>query len=186
MQDSWIIDLFIKRSEKAIEHTADKYGNYLFKISWNVLHSHEDVEECVSDTYLSAWQQIPPDKPRKFLPYLGRITRNISLNRYNFLRAQKRNNEFDLILSELEDCLVHNNSVEAEIDAMELGKCINSFLRSSKKEKRIIFVRRYWFNDSISDIAIDRKTSQGNVKSTLFRMRKKLENYLIEEGMLNG
>ena len=185
MNDSSILELFIKRSEQAISKTTEKYGKYLSKISWNILHNSEDVEECVNDTYLTAWQQIPPDKPERFLPYLGRITRSLSLNRYNYYKAQKRNTQFDMILSELEDCLMSIETVESEIGAKELTNAINRFLKSSKKDHRIVFVRRYWYSDSIKDIATARQTSESNVKSILFRMRKKLENYLIKEGVLN-
>ncbi|MCH4887021.1 sigma-70 family RNA polymerase sigma factor [Acidaminobacter sp. JC074] len=185
MNDSSIIELFIKRSEQAITMTAEKYGKYLNKISWNILHNHEDVEECVNDTYLSAWKQIPPDKPERFLPYLGRITRALSLNKYNYYKAKKRNSQFDMVLSELEDCLMATETVESSLDAMELSKAINTFLKSIKKEHRIIFVRRYWYSDSIKDIAKIRQTSESNVKSILFRVRKKLESYLIKEGVLD-
>lgn len=185
MDDKAIMALFEVRSEAAIVKTSEKYGKYLFKISWNVLHRHEDAEECVNDTYFTAWQQIPPDKPKKFLPYLGRITRALSLNRYNFLKAQKRNSHFDVLLSELEDCLTSVDSVESTFEAKELARSMNDFLERCKKEHRIIFVRRYWYGDSLAIIAELRNTTESNVKSILFRTRKKLESHLRKEGFLN-
>lgn len=185
MDDFSIIKLYIERSELAISTTAMRYGKYLSKIAWNILGNYQDAEECVNDTYLAAWNQIPPDQPLKFLPYLGRIARNLSLNRYNYLKANKRNQGFDLVLTELEDCLASSSTVEGAFDAQEVAMAINAFLASVKKEQRVIFVRRYWYGDSISTIAQDRKTSENNIKSVLFRMRKKLQRQLVKEGLLN-
>lgn len=182
MTDQTILDLFWQRSEDAIRNTAQKYGIYLTKIAMNILHSYEESEECVNDTYLSAWKQIPPDRPQKFLPYLGRSTRCLALNRYDYLTAQKRNAEFTLLLTELEECLSRPDTVESQYENGELSTAISAFLRSLDSEKRNLFIRRYWFSDSITEIAGRFEISESKVKSTLFRVRKQLKKYLESEG----
>lgn len=182
MTDEIIIDLFWQRSEDAIRNTSQKYGNYLTKIAMNILRQHEESEECVNDTYLAAWNQMPSDRPGKLLPYLGRITRCLALNRYDYLTAQKRNAEFTVLLSELEGCLSGTDSVEAQYEAGEVASAISAFLRTQSPEIRNIFIRRYWFSDSISDISDRFQMSDSKVKSALFRTRNRLKQHLESEG----
>lgn len=182
MTDQTIIDLFWQRSEDAIRNTSQKYGKYLTKIAMNILNYYEESEECVNDTYLAAWEQIPPDRPQKLLPYLGRITRCLALNRYDYLTAQKRNIEFTLQLSELEECLMGVDSIETQYESGEVASVISAFLRMQNSDVRNIFIRRYWFSDSITEIASRFNMSESKVKSTLFRTRNRLKKHLESEG----
>ena len=182
MTDQTIIDLFWQRSEDAIRNTSKKYGKYLTKIAMNILKYYEESEECVNDTYFAAWKQIPPDRPQKLLPYLGRITRCLALNRYDYLTAQKRNVEFTLQLSELEECLTGTDSIEMQYESGKVASSISSFLKMQNSDVRNIFIRRYWFSDSITEIASRFNMSESKVKSTLFRTRKRLKKHLESEG----
>lgn len=182
MTDESIVAQFWERSENAIKNTEEKYGRYLTKIAGNILRFPEDAEECVNDTYFTAWKQIPPDRPQKLLPYLGRITRCLALNRHDYLTAQKRATEFDVQLAELEECLSAPNTVESQYEQGELASAISDFLRTLDSEKRNIFIRRYWFSDNITLIAERFKISESKVKSVLFRVRKQLKKYLESEG----
>lgn len=182
MTDQTIIDLFWQRSEDAIRNTSQKYGKYLTKIAMNILNCYEESEECVNDTYFSAWKQIPPDHPQKLLPYLGRITRCLALNRYDYLAAKKRNAEFTLQLSELEECLTGMDSAEAQYESGEVASAISAFLRTQNPDVRNIFIRRYWYSDNIAEIASRFNMSESKVKSTLFRTRNRLKKYLESEG----
>lgn len=182
MTDQTIIELFWQRSEDAIRNVSQKYGKYLTKIAMNVLNHYEESEECVNDTYLTAWNQIPPDRPQKLLPYLGRITRCLALNRYDYLTAQKRNTEFMLQLSELEECLSGTDSIENKYEVSELAAVISTFLRTENSDNCNIFIRRYWYSDSISDIASRFGMGESKVKSILFRIRCRLKKHLESEG----
>lgn len=183
MTDESIVAQFWERSEDAIKNTSEKYGRYLMKIAVNILSIYEDAEECVSDTYCRAWNQIPPDRPQKLLPYLGRITRCLALNRYDYLTAQKRNADLTLQLSELEDCISQpDDTIERQYENNELSNAISAFLRTLDIEKRNIFIRRYWFSDSITSIAERFDMSESKVKSILFRVRKQLRKHLESEG----
>jgi RNA polymerase sigma-70 factor (ECF subfamily) len=186
MTDQEIIELFWQRLEDAIRCTAEKYGRYLTKIALNILNRFEEAEECVNDTYLAAWNQIPPTRPKKLLPYLGRITRYQALNRYDYLTAQKRNSEFDLQLSELEACLPSSDSFKSEYEAGEIASTISNFLRSIDADARNIFIRRYWFSDSIKDIATRFNMGESQIKSNLFRTRNRLKNHLEREDIAYG
>ena len=179
-----IIDLYLERSESAINETALKYGNYCSKIAMNILHNKEDSEECVNDTYLKTWDSIPPQQPTKFSAFLGRITRNLSFNKYKARNTQKRGgSDMELLLSELEDCIPSESSVEMEYEAGQTAKIIDRFLTASTPENRILFVRRYWYTDSIADIAERFSMSESKVKSSLLRTRNKLKDYLEKEGV---
>jgi RNA polymerase sigma factor (sigma-70 family) len=184
MDDETIINLYWERSETAITETAMKYGRYCRAIAFNILSNNADAEECENDTYMAAWNTIPPTRPNKLLVFLGRLTRNIALDRYDYNKAKKRNGEFDAILSELEDFISDQYDVEAKYEAIELSKCISEFLRSIDAENRVIFLRRYWFSDSINDISKQFAMSESKVKSILFRIRKKLKKYLEKEGVI--
>lgn len=183
MNDQAIIDLYFKRDESAITKTSDKYGAYLWKIAMNILRVKQDSEECVNDTYLSAWNKIPPTRPKNFLPYLGRMTRNISMDKLDYNTASKRDRKKQTPLDELQDCVVSKQAMpEEEVSSKELGECISQFLREFDKEKRVIFIRRYWYSDSIKTIATMLNISESKTKMTLSRMRKKLQEYLVKEG----
>jgi len=179
-----IIDLYFSRNEKAVDETAKKYGNYCFTVSKNILKSEGDAQECVNDTYLKAWNNIPPTKPLKLKVFLGRITRNLSLDRFKFNRAKKREgSEFELLLTELEECVAHDLTVEAEFDSNLVVQIINEWLLSQIAANRKIFVRRYWHAESIKDLVNNYQISESKVKSILFRMRKSLKAHLREEGV---
>lgn len=185
MDDEKIIALFWERNENAIIETSSKYGNYLAAISFNILKNDKDVEECVNDTYWNAWSNIPPTKPNIFRAFLGAITRDLSLDSYKRRYAKKRlQNEFSLVLSELEDCIPSNVSVEQELEDKEIAKQISLFLKEQPTVKQQAFIRRYWYCDSIKDISERFGYSEAKVKSTLFQLRKKLKEYLQKEGVL--
>lgn len=183
MKDEEIVELYFSRSEDAISETALKYGNYCSYISQNILHSKEDAEECVNDAYFAAWKTIPPQKPQNLKTFLGKLTRNISLKKQEKYQAAKRGGGYvDTVLSELEECIASNSSIEDSIDYSALIECINSFLSSLPSLNRIVFVRRYWYVSPISEIAEQYNISESKVKSILFRLRKRLKEYLGKEG----
>ncbi len=184
MEDKHILDLFAQREEMALVETAKKYGAYLLKICMNILNIRQDSEECVNDTYHTAWNNIPPQRPNKLLAYLGRIAKNLSLDRYDYLTAQKRNTHFDTTLSELEGVLSDRSDVFDRISEQELSASISRFLRTTGEKGRNMFIRRYWYHDSISDIAKQFGATENNVKVTLSRVRSKLKTHLEGEGYL--
>ena len=171
MEDKMIIDLYMNRSEDAIIETSNKYGKLCKHIAYNILGNYADAEECENDTYIAIWNAIPPTIPKIFSAFLGRIVRNISLNRYEYNKASKRNNEFDVILNELEECIATKDTVESIYEAGEVAAYIDEFLETLKSETRIIFVRRYWYSDSVKEIALKMKFSEGKIKTVLFRLR---------------
>jgi len=184
MVDSTIIDLYWARSESAIAETAKQYGSYCTAISMNILHNNEDAEECVNDTYLKTWNAIPPRRPEVFSTFLGRITRNLSIDRYRSRKSQKRSgDETALMLSELEECIPSKNSVEDEVEVKELENAVDNFLSTLTHEDRLFFVRRYWYVDSISSIAERFAVGESKVRTSLFRTRNKLRNLLENEGI---
>ena len=183
MEDEEIIDLFYARSEFAIEAVSDKYGATCKKIANNILNNKQDAEECVNDTYLGLWESIPPNRPNPLLSYICRIVRNISIKKYHYNKAKKRNSTYDMALEELEDCVASAVTVEGVINTELLTEVLDSFLETLDKKNRIIFVRRYWFSDSISDIANLMHTSSHNITVRLSRLRGKLEKYLKKEGI---
>ncbi len=183
MDDSGIIQMYWDRNDQAIRATSDKYGHYCKAIAKNILNSEEDAEECVNDTYLNAWNAMPTHWPEQLATFLGKITRNLSFNRYKRNHTEKRGGgEITLVLDELTDCISDVDDVEQIIDRQELIKAINSFVRSLSVSKRNIFIRRYWYADSVSEIAKDNGMLQGTVSKTLERTRKQLKAYLTERG----
>lgn len=183
MEDQGIVHLYLERSQQAIVETKNKYGAYCRVIARNILSSYSDVEECENDTYLAAWNAIPPTMPRKFSVFLGRITRNIALDKYGYNTAKKRNREFEVILTELEDCLSSTDTVETVYEAGEIAKVINQFLYDIDEQARHLFIRRYWYTESIKDLAMRFNMSTSKVKSILFRTRNKLRIHLDKEGV---
>lgn len=184
MDDEKIIELFFNRSEQAIEEVDKKYGKTCHNISYNILHNKLDAEECVNDAYLGAWNAIPPARPNPLLTYLCKIVRNLSLKRYEFNTAIKRNSTYDVAMEELESCLSSPETVESEIALKELTHIIENFLDSISTENRVIFLRRYWFSDTYSDIAARVGMTEKNVSVRLTRIRENLRNYLKEREVL--
>lgn len=187
MEDSKIIALYWQRSENAIKETAIKYGSYCFAIAENILRNQEDSEECVNDTWMNAWNAMPPHKPAKLQMFLAKITRNLSFNRFHARSAEKRGGgEIHLVLEELAECLAGESDVAGEYEAKELGKCIQSYVRSLPERDGNVFVRRYFFTESVAEIAKKYDLSKNNVMVILSRTRAKLKAHLIKEGFLNG
>ncbi|MDY5576283.1 MAG: sigma-70 family RNA polymerase sigma factor [Lachnospiraceae bacterium] len=182
MTDEEIISLYFSRSENAIHETAAKYGRLCTYVIKNILKDPADIDECVNDTYLGAWNSIPPSKPDVLSSYLCKIARNLALKKHEYLSAQKRNPEVLISLSELEECITDFNSSDIRYSDKELSVLINRFLRSQKQEARVVFIRRYWFNDSIKDICQRYHMSKSKVESLLFRTRSKLRETLQQEG----
>jgi len=184
LTDFELIDLYCSRSENAIAETANLYGAYCTAISMNILHNKEDTEECVNDTYLSVWNSIPPQRPGSFSSFIGRIARNLSLNRYKMRKTQKRTGEESaLLFSELEGVIPAAQNVENQVDVKELADLIDRFLDLIAEDDMIFFVRRYWYGDSIAKIAGRFSVGQSRVKTNLHRTRSKLKKYLEREGI---
>lgn len=183
LEDSKIIELFFSRMEQAIAELSEKYGTVCTRIARNILKNNLDAEECVNDTYLAAWNTIPPQKPEPLRTYIFRIVRNIAIAKYHANTSEKRNSYYDVALEELEDCLASFVTVEQEISANELSREIDSFLDALDRDSRVMFVRRYWYADSISDLAKIFQTSNNNVSVRLSRTRKKLKTYLKKGGL---
>ena len=183
MDDAKIVQLYFDRNEQAIPATADKYGNYCTSIAENILGNHEDAEECVNDTYLNTWNAIPPHRPKMLSTFLGKIVRNLAFNRYKHNTADKRGGgEISAVLDELAGCISGNEDTEQAYVYKELVAAINDFLGTLPTEKRNIFVCRYWYTDSISDIAARYNMTYAAVSMELNRLRTKLHNYLTERG----
>ena len=183
MTDEKIIELYFVRNEVAIEETDRKYGAYCFQISNNILNCREDSEECVNDTWLKTWGSIPPTKPQCFRLFLARIVRNLSFNKYKAKYTDKRGNgEIALILDELEECIAVKNDVEDFYMTKELQSTINMFVCSLPERECNVFVRRYFYSDSIKDISKRYALSENNVRVMLNRTRNKLKVRLKKEG----
>ena len=184
MEDFEIINLFWNRSEQAITELDLKYGHAVKKTAANLLRNQLDVEECVNDTYLGAWNTIPPQKPNPLVSYVCRIARNLAVKKYDANTASKRDSRYDATLDELAECIPATINVEAEYAAKELSAAISRFLDTLCTEDRFCFVRRYWFADSISDIAAVTHRKNHFVSVRLSRIREKLLRYLKKEGFV--
>ena len=185
VSDKIIVGMFLSRDENAISMTSLKYGNYLHTIAFNILANEEDCEECKSDTYLSVWNHIPPDKPNNFQAYLAKIIRNISINRYKEKNRQKRiPSEYTISLDELTTCIPSNVTVESEYENKHLQSFINQFVRALSKRKKYIFVCRYYCGDSVADIARSLSISTSLVFYELATIRKQLKKELEQEEFL--
>lgn len=184
MDDTTIIDLYWARSEQALSETELKYGSYCRTIARNILKSPEDTDECVSDTWLGAWNAMPPSRPSVLSAFLGRITRNLAFDRWKAAHAEKRGGgNLPLALDELDECIAAKGGVEATLDGKELSRAIDAFLRTLPERECNLFLRRYWFVDSVRDIAVRYSMNENSVKSILFRTREKLRKYLEQEGI---
>lgn len=183
MEDKDIVQLYWNRDEQAIAETSSKYGRYCTSIAMNILNNPEDAEECVNDTYLKAWDSIPPHKPGVLSAFLGRIVRNISLNKYKHAhRAKRGGNEITLILDELGEIVSDEESVLDIAIRNEMIKTINDLIKTLSKEKQYMFFRRYWYSDSVKAIAAQCGRTENYVSVELGRMRKKLREHLTERG----
>lgn len=180
MQDEQILELYYARDEAAIAETRSAYGKLIRSVAFGILHSAEDAEECESETYLKAWNSIPPASPQKLAAYLCCIARRLALDRYDYNNASKRG--IGIALEELEGCIRSAYGAEDRLSESELSARLNGFLRSLDYNSRVIFLRRYWFGDSIADIAKKLHTREGTVKSRLSRTLKRLKDFLAEEG----
>ena len=181
MEDMQIITLFLARNEDAIRHTDDTYGRRLYHLADGILCSGQDAEESVSDTYLKAWNTIPPRRPQHLFAYLAKICRNFSLDRLDWKNAAKRKAEVVSLTQEMELC-IPDTQRERQRDGKELGMLLDAFLRTLTPENRMVFLRRYWYLDSISDLARRFAMSESKVKTTLFRCRAQLRAHLEKEG----
>lgn len=185
MDDNEIVALFLARDEAAISRTSEKYGSKLRSLAYSICREMSVAEECENDTYLKAWNSIPPHIPRTYLfSFLARITRCTAIDRVRKEARQRLNIRLSELTRELEESIPNTCNVEAQFDGVILGETINTFLRGLSREKRCIFIRRYWFMDSISAISRRYSISEGKIKSVLFRTRKALYDYLIKEGLL--
>lgn len=182
--DQKIIELLFQRSDQGIQELDHKYGKICHTLSFNIVNSRQDAEECVNDAYLGAWNAIPPARPNPLLPYIAKIVRNISLKRYWKQEAAKRSGRYTIALEEIEACIADQKTVEEEIDALELAHIIEAFLDTLSQKNRIIFLRRYWFSDSYQDIAKFVGLSEKNISVRLVRIREKMKQYLRERGVL--
>ena len=186
MEDSQIVALYWQRDQLAIQETDRKYGAYCFTVAHNILHSREDSEECVNDTWLNGWNAIPPQKPVKLQMYLAKITRNLSFNRFLARSAEKRGGgEIHLVLDELAECLAGSSDVESEYAAKELGNRIRVFVCGLPERDANVFLRRYFFTESVAAIAARYGLTENNVMVILSRTRKKLKALLIKEGFVH-
>ena len=184
MEDSKIVDLFFERSEQAVEELDKKYGAAVRKTAANILRCRQDAEECVNDTYLGVWNSIPPQRPDVLVSYVCRIARNLAVSRLRRETAAARNSGVDLMLDELAEAIPSHEDVEAEAEARELAAAVNRFLAALDYDDRFIFIRRYWYADAVRDIASAMHIRENRVSLRLFRLRKKLKNYLQKEGMI--
>ena len=176
--DEYIIELFFARSEDAISSLDEKYGRTCRSISFNIVGNLDDADECVNDAYLGAWNAIPPARPNPLLTFVAKIVRNVSISRYRRNSAAKRSSSYTVALEELENCLADARTVDDEMESAELARIIEEFLKTLSLENRVIFMRRYYFSDSIKDISALTGLSEKNVSVRLARTRAKMRDYL--------
>ena len=182
MKDADIVNLYWERNERALRETRNAYGGVCFKISFNILRNHEDAEECVNDAYLKTWNSIPEERPISLKNWISRIIRNVSINRWKNLHRLKRFSGMTVLLDELDECIPVTNSVEDQIEKKELTQLINRWLSGLEVNDRIIFLRRYWYGESVKTIAYDLNVQPGYVSKRLFNLRKNLRGcYESEE-----
>lgn len=183
MEDPQIIELYWRRDERAIAETQKKYGPFCLRLARNILSSQQDAEECVSDACYQAWNAIPPLRPVSLRAWLGRVVRNLSLNRWNQNRAGKRYSGMETLLSELTDCIPSPDTVERTLEAEELGQAIGRWLRALSKEDRVLFVRRYWYGAPLKELARERGETPNRLAQRMYRLRGGLKQALEQEGI---
>ncbi len=179
IEDDEIIDMYFLRNEEAIAATSGKYGNYCGTVARNILGSIEDSEECVNDTWLKTWNAIPPDRPFNLKAFLGRITRNLSIDRWR--KKRKSLSETEICIDELEECIPDLSGNASE--SLEVREALNGFLKTLKERDRIVFIKRYWYVYGVNEIAKSMSMTETNVKTVLMRTRNKLKEYLEKEGI---
>ena len=185
MTDGEIVEKFLARDEDALRHTSEKYGGRLHSLAYGILEDMPEAEECVNDTYLAAWNSIPPHAPRDYLfAYLARITRHLSLDRCRMRTREKRSARVEALTAELIDCIPAPERTEERLEAEALGETISAWLRTLPAEKRILFLRRYWYCDGVSSLAKGMGWGESRVKTALHRLRKELQEHLKKEGYL--
>ena len=184
MDDVRIVELYWARSESAVRETEIKYGKYCHSIAYAILHSEQDTEECVNDTYWKAWESMPPHRPTRLSTYLGKLTRNISINRYVYEHAKKRHAGTEMIFDEMADCIPDAATEASASDEVVLKAAINGFLAGLKPSVRRMFVQRYWYMYSIAEIASAQHMTENAVKVSLLRVRDKFKLYLEREGVV--
>ena len=182
MEDSKILELYFARNEDAIRHTDDTYGRRLYHLADSIVKNGQDAEESVSDTYMRVWDTIPPQKPQHFFAYLAKICRNFALKKLDWKKAAKRNAEVVSLTEEMELC-IPDQSRDRELEARELGMLLDQFLRTLTPENQMVFLRRYWYVDTIAEIAARYGISESAVQMRLNRTRAKLCTYLEKEGI---
>ena len=182
MEDQQIIDLYFDRNEQAITETNVKYGKLCHSIAYNILSNREDSEECVNDTYIGVWNAIPPTRPDNFMAFVCRIARNLSLKRLEFLKREKRSADVILSLDELA-AVLPDERYAPDVSDEDVGRLISQFLRTQKEDVRNVFIRKYYFFDSVKEIAERYSFTESKVKNMLFYTRNKLKDYLIKEGV---
>lgn len=184
MTDNEIIDLLFERSEQAIAELSSKHGGAVKRVVFNILGNEQDAEECINDTWLGVWNAIPPHRPDPMRTFVCRIARNLAVKRYHANTAEKRNSHYDAALEELAECIPDSCTVEIEYAAKELAAAIDSFLASLGYEDRFIFMRRYWYADTLTEIAQMMDMSYTSVSVRLHRTKNKLKDFLTKEGLL--
>lgn len=184
MEDERIIDLYWERNEAAISATDEKYGKYLKTIANGILKDDRDSQECVSDTYMGAWNAMPPERPSVLKAFLGKITRNLSLKKFRSLSADKRGGgEYDLAIEELAECIASGSSVEGQLEDKAISAALDTFLGGLAAEERQVFVLRYWYLESVNTVAARFGYGESKVKMMLKRTRDKLKDHLAKEGI---
>ena len=184
MNDGDIVNLYWERSEQAVAETAKKYGKYCHRIAYNILENSEDSEECVNDTWMSAWDSMPDKRPERLSPFLGKITRNFALKKIIRGKAKKRGGgEGMLALEELDECIASGYDLEQKIEERELGKAIDRFITQLQRKEQMVFICRYWYMASEREIAEKLGLTRSSVNAMLRRTRNKLKTYLIREGL---
>ncbi len=184
IEDERIIELFFGRSEQAIQELYNKYGKVFHKLSYNIVNNRQDAQEWVNDAYLGAWNAIPPARPKPLLTYICKIVRNISLNRYYHNEAAKRNSAYTIAMEEIDSCLAASDTVEGAVEAARLAGGVEDFLETLTVENRVIFMRRYWFCDSLREIAGYVGLTEKTVSVRLTRIRQKMRAYLSKRGVI--
>lgn len=183
VEDKNIVDLYWNRKDSAIVETSEKYGSYLFKISFNILYSKEDSEECVNDTYLKAWNSIPPNRPNLLKAFLGKITRNLSIDLYRKNRTKGRSGEVEIAIEELEGVIPSGEDIFKTLDEKYLVEKINEFLERINRQDRKIFLLRYFYLHSSKDIEKLTDIKVSTINTILYRTRNKLRKHLEKEGI---
>ena len=183
MTDNEIISLYWVRDERAIKETDVRYGQFCYTLAYNVLHTKEDAEECVNDTYNTAWNSIPPQKPEHFRPWLGKVVRNISIDLWDKLHARKRFAGTEILFDEIAEIVPAAADVESEADAAQLGRIISRWLEKQSERDRMFFILRYWKGESLKSIAKRHGVKENNLAQKMYTMRQSLKICLEEEGV---